>query len=80
MTIHFLQNVERIRSRLQSLNFQREEKKEGVGGGESSNHQKVEDELMTTFLTESPQNYGSQHRFQLSNIMKNCKISHVKKS
>ena len=48
-------------------------------GGGSSNHQKVEDELMTIFLTESPQNYGSQHRFQLSNTLKNCKTSHVKK-
>jgi len=41
-----------------------------VGEGGSSNHQEVEDELMTIFLTESPQNYGSQHRFQLSNILK----------
>ena len=49
------------------------------GGGESNNNQKVEDELTTLFLTKSPQNYGSQHRFQLSNILKDCKTCHVKK-
>jgi hypothetical protein len=70
--------VERIRQRFQSLNFERGKERRG-GGGESSNHQKVEDELMTIFLTESLQNYGSQHRFQLSNVPKNRKTCHVKK-